>query len=597
MFFKKIDRITPPITLFFKGNRQHSTIFSGILTVIIRIILFIFTILYFLDYINKSNPSAFYFNRFIDDAGELFFNSSSLLHYIYFITKNVHSVAPFDYDIFRIIGLQQINIDTYYTSVDLTVTPHWLYGLCNNDSKEMKVVGYLIPPEEKENSACIRKYYNPNTKKYYDYTDKSNFIWPSLAHGMSNSNYTYYGIIVEKCKDDELRALSGYGKCKSNEEITNYITSNAIALEFIDHYPDVLNYKKPFTKYFYSVSNLLYQTSFTVNHINLNPAKIITHNGIFFDNVIEEYSYLFDQNEKVSFNEEIQLFDDEKGEVLLKSTGIVSSFYFWMQNRLQLYERNYKKFQDVLSNIGGFSRILFLVAKIINTLMPEYIILLDTEELLISLNKGKLGGQSLKNLSIMQNDFASPLKKKNDKRHSQQLSNSQRPSKENNTIIHKDFSGIEKRQLTLNKYANRNKHNITNNFFINNEENKNANKNNEIEVTNFFKIKKHKFRNKESDQNIFSGITSDKYAEFRKYTFLEKQNFNWFKYIWHKIYCGKKIRIISYYEKIRKKTISEEGIFRGSLDIYNILQLLKLDEIKEINNIKDNNCSLNQIFL
>ena len=597
MFFKKVDRITPPITLFFKGNRQHSTIFSGILTVIIRIILFIFTVLYFFDYVNKSNPSAFYFNRFINDAGELFFNSSSILHYIYFITKSVHSVATFDYDIFRIIGLQQINIDTYYNSVDLTVTPHWLYGLCNNDSKEMKAVDYLIPSEEKENSACIRKYYNPNTKKYYDYTDKSNFIWPSVAHGMSNSNYTYYGIIVEKCKDDELRVLSGYGKCKSNEDIINYITSNYIALEFIDHYPDVLNYKKPFTKYFYSISNLLYQTSFTVNHINLNPAKIVTHNGIFFDNVIEEYSYLFDKNEKVSFNEEIQLPVDEKGKVLLKSPGIVSSFYFWMQNRLQLYERSYTKFQDVLSNIGGFSRILFLVAKIINALIPEYIILLDTEELLISLTKDKLGGQTPKNISIKKNDFASPQKKKNDKRHSQELSNNQRPSKENNNFIHNGISGIEKRQLTLNKFANRNKHNIINNYFINNKENKSFNKNDEIEITNFFKIKKNKFRSKDSEHYNFNGLMNDKYEDFRKYTFFEKQNFNWFKYIWHKIFCGKKIRVISYYEKYRKKTISEEGIFKGSLDIYNLLQLLKLDEIKDINNIKDNNCSFNRLFL
>ena len=90
---------------------------------------------------------------------------------------------------------------------------------------------------------------------------------------------------------------------------------------------------------------------------------------------------------------------------------------------------------------------------------------------------------------------------------------------------------------------------------------------------------------------------NDKYEDFRKYTFFEKQNFNWFKYIWHKIFCGKKIRVISYYEKYRKKTISEEGIFKGSLDIYNLLQLLKLDEIKDSNNIKDNNCSFNRLFL
>ena len=145
----------------------------------------------------------------------------------------------------------------------------------------MKNYGHLIPEEERENSACIRKYYNPNTKKYYDIKDKKNFIWPNLAHGMSSNNYTYYGLIVEKCKDDELRALSGFGNCKNNEEIDNYITSNAIVLKFIDHYPDVLNYKEPFTKYFYSISNLLYQTSYTINHVNINPAMIKTQNGIF----------------------------------------------------------------------------------------------------------------------------------------------------------------------------------------------------------------------------------------------------------------------------------------------------------------------------
>ena len=57
---------------------------------------------------------------------------------------------------------------------------------------------------------------------------------------------------------------------------------------------------------------------------------------------------------------------DENGNKQYKLTGIVNSFYFWMQNRLQYYERKYIKIQDVLSNIGGLSRIIFLRAGIIN---------------------------------------------------------------------------------------------------------------------------------------------------------------------------------------------------------------------------------------
>ena len=193
----------------------------------------------------------------------------------------------------------------------------------------MESLEHLIPIEENDNSACIIQYYNPKTKKYYDITDNENFKWPLIAHGMSNPNYTFYGLIIEKCKNDNLRKLSGFGPCKSKEEIDNYILSSVVVLEFIDHYPDVLNYKEPFIKYFYSLSNLLYPKSFTVNHINFNPALIKTHNGIFLDNIIEELSYLFDQNEKVSMDEEIEMkenngnpFYDENGNKIYKSTGI-----------------------------------------------------------------------------------------------------------------------------------------------------------------------------------------------------------------------------------------------------------------------------------
>ena len=592
MFIRKMDTITPPITLFFKGKNRHSTIFSGILALIIQIILFVFTVIYFLDYINKKSPTAFYFNKFINDSGELYFNSSSLFHYVYLVSKTDKNIPSFNFDTFRIIGLEQINIDTYYTSVDLSKTTHWLYGICNNDNVDMESFSELIPQEEKENSACIRKYYNPKTKKYYDITDKNNFIWPSIAHGMSNENFTYYGIIVEKCKDDELRTLAGYGSCKSSEEIYNSISSNAIILKFIDHNPDVLNYKEPFAKYFYSISNLLYQSSYTVNHININPALIKTHNGIFFDNVIEENSYLFEQNEKVTFKEEIELTDelgnllyDESGNIRLKSTGIISSYYFWMQNRLQIYQRNYKKFQDVLSSIGGLSRMLLLIARIFNALIPGYITLLDTEELLISLNNDKLSNQTP--ISLYKKDVASPPKKQNNNNYFQQASNMLRSSKEVDSIMHNTFTGIEKSEQKKNE--NMKERNLINNYNLNSEDNKIVKE--KTDKKDLIKIKKYNNNIHLETEN--NELVNDKKEEYEKDKLIEKQNFNWFIYIWNKIYCGKKNPHISYYEGYRKKIISEEGIFKGSLDIYNLLQFVKLDTDKDINSIKDNNININ----
>lgn len=70
MFFMKFDMISPPITLFYKGDYTHSSIFSGILTIIVYIIHFIFIVYYALEFINKKNPTAFFFNKYIKDAGE-----------------------------------------------------------------------------------------------------------------------------------------------------------------------------------------------------------------------------------------------------------------------------------------------------------------------------------------------------------------------------------------------------------------------------------------------------------------------------------------------------------------------------------------------
>ena len=87
MFFKKFDMLSPTITLFYKGDYAHLSIFSGILTIVEYIICFVFCVYYFLDYWLKKNPTAYFFNRYVQDAGEYTLDSSSMFHYVYFINK------------------------------------------------------------------------------------------------------------------------------------------------------------------------------------------------------------------------------------------------------------------------------------------------------------------------------------------------------------------------------------------------------------------------------------------------------------------------------------------------------------------------------
>ena len=556
MFFKKFDRISPLITLSFKGDNMHSSIIAGILSILAYSLTTIFGIFYALDFIQKKKPSAYFYSRFLEDAGKFTLNSSSLFHYFYFLNKTANStIIPYDIEKVRIIGVENVNVDIYYSPIDLEVTPHWVYGLCKNNIDSGSIAHLVKNEEEFKNSACIRKYYNTKTKQYIDTSDEKNFVWPSVAHGMSHPKYTFYGVIIEKCKNDNLRKLLGLNDCKSEDAIDNYAFNSIVVLEIIDHYSDVLSYNKPFTKYFYSISNMIFPKSFTVNNMNYNPAIIKTHTGIFLDGVVEEESLLFSQNEKVTMDEEVEILDEEgnpiyndMGEKIRRPTGIISSYYFWLQNRLQIYERNYKKLQDILSCIGGLSRTFFLVANIINSFFHGFFTLVDTEKLLFEIDNTdyyyeKIMKQKPKIKREKTSEKIIKFKKiKNEeKQNSIQSSNNRNLGKNdeiNKKIVFSSFDNINQKEKKEKAYSE------TNNFEVGIMEQKNA----EILY---------------GDKN--TEIINDK----------EKRNFNWFNFIAFKFCCRRNNPAISYYKSYRSKVISEENFIRGQLDIYKLEKVCK----------------------
>ena len=51
MFLKNFDFLSPPITLYYKGENSHSSIFAGILTIIVYLICLTFGIVYAIQFI------------------------------------------------------------------------------------------------------------------------------------------------------------------------------------------------------------------------------------------------------------------------------------------------------------------------------------------------------------------------------------------------------------------------------------------------------------------------------------------------------------------------------------------------------------------
>jgi hypothetical protein len=352
---------------------------------------------------------------------------------------------------------------------------------------------------------------------------------------------------------------------------------------FVDNYADVLNYETPFTKYLFALTNGVFSGTFTTNHLNFNPAKVISDNGIFVETIKEEISYIYSFNEKITSDQDLLLTDDQGNPILdedgnekMKPTGIIIAFYFWMQNNLQLYQRRYKKFQDVLGDIGGLSSIILTLVTIINLLISDFIILLDTEELVLNFSdKKNLSSELTKKAVIYRKvkEIIHPPKRlaynRNDSQSQQKSTNflrSRNEDMENDTNKNKD----QNNDIYFNNIYNDNIYDYNRNKRYRPNELKN--KKNEFENYGFRKKVVRRKENIDSSKDT----TSKEGENILSKKPNEKQNFSWFAYIKYMILCGKNNPYISYYEDFRAKLISEENIIQNYLDVHRLLKVNKL---------------------
>ena len=367
MIFKQLDYLSPSITFYYKGFLSHPSVVSGILSILSFLLILLMSLHFSLDIILRRNPTAFYFNRYVEDVKIFPLNSSSLFHFISLaLDKKDLGDKGVDFKSFRIIGLETY-FQAYLDDKNLSNHNHWLYGLCNNDS-DTEGIGHLIKHDYFKKCACIRKYFNSKKQKYYD-TNEPEFRWPVISVGNLNQNTSFYTFFLERCEEKTINLILGEGShCKNADEINQTIGFNSAAyLYYINNYIDVLNYKNPNKKFFETIGNSMQLNSYSMNHLNFNPSLIKTHQGIIFDKVKEELSYSFDRNDAFIYNN-----DDT----------IYSVYYFWLNNRMNYYERTYKRLQDIISSIGGINQFITFVAFYINKIYNYYIVLSDTENLL-----------------------------------------------------------------------------------------------------------------------------------------------------------------------------------------------------------------------
>ena len=511
MFIKRLDFISPPITFYHQGYLSHSSIISGIISIISVSFILALAIYFSLDLIKRRDPNVFSYNSFTEDAGIFPLNSSGIFHFISMGTLlNNFVMDGVNFTDFRIIGFEESS-EFYLKDGNLYGRNHWLYGQCNNKS-DTEGIGYLINYSFFEKSACIRKYYSIEDKKYYD-TSEPKFRWPEIAHGSYHKNYKIYSIVVEKCKEESLNVISGEGQqCRNFFDSDNLNTPfyGIVYFYFVNQYIDVLNYENPNIKFIYIIEDSLVRNSYSNNIINFRPTLVKTHNGLIFDNIKEKIGYLFDRNDVVNTK--------------VDNNEYFTTYTIWLKNIMNYNKRSYKRIQDVISSIGGIYQFIIVVSICINKLFNNYIILSDTEILL---------NTSIYKAKTYKFEF---LKKK---------LNGETKKEDINQPNNKGKLNTEK-PINKSEVIKNNQTNSTNNCMTSHDH---------------ININKIKMENELNKENLRSSLIKSH----------KKKNFC--NFLLYKLSCRKTDNIFQIYHDFRIKMISEEHLIKNHLDIYNLLRV------------------------
>ena len=516
MLVKRIDYLSPRITLYYKEVRSHSSILSGILSIVFIIIKIFLGVYYSLDLIERKDPKAFYYNTFIEDAPEFPLNSSSLFHFLSLDKKGKDPINEgIDFTKFRIIGFQISFENVINNPANLQLVNHWIYGNCN--SEDIEGINYLINYDFFEKSACIKKYFDANEKKYYN-KGESKFRWPIIAHGGNNPNNKFYSLYMGKCQEDTLNLILGEGHhCKTDLEIDEYFKSREVKVlnfYFVDNYVNILHYTKPLTKYIYKIETQIFNNQYSTNNINFNPATIETNNGLFTEKIKKEISYIFQRND-----------------VYISETNgrdIYCAYSIWLKNTNMFYNRSYKKIQEIFSSIGGINSIINFIGIIINRLYNKYIVLCNTEQFLLS------------------------------------IINSEKINNKNNIIKIKNINEISINNTKKNKEIIQfNRKDKADNINENNNSEINLSKPNNFFILNAYSIQ-DKIRQliKNDENKNINGIANSR-------TMKKRQNF--FNYLLFQLTLGHTTNSFQIYDKFRRKIISEECFIKNHLNLYNLL--------------------------
>jgi hypothetical protein len=337
---KKFDVLSKQPIFTYENSPRYRSIIGGLFTLIIFFLILGIFIKFSLEILDRENPSTLISENIVLSPPKSIINNSTFVFafglqepstYRQFIDESIFTVSAF-------IQMRTVIYNSSINKIQETMTHDPIEINRCNVTKMLKISPQfsLIPVQE---FFCLD----------YDFQHFVEGHWDSNL--MINLEF-----IFSACKNTTTSKVV----CKDKETIDSKLIGGNFAAKFIDTIVDPNKYDQPITKYlsefFISSNNYEYQD--IIFYLSKNYFK--TDDGLIFDSISEREYISLDK----TFHTGINLKDGD-------STFI--NFSIRMSKNTKTYFRKYKKFQELMANIGGITKFFLIMVNLLLVFYSQYI--------------------------------------------------------------------------------------------------------------------------------------------------------------------------------------------------------------------------------
>lgn len=333
MFLSYIDAFGTTPGLLMNSKTKHRTNFGGSLALIMIILMLLCILFLGKELVYKESPSVNLSTEYIEHPDKL----SYFGNYEFLFSLQNQDMMP------------KINESIYYVKAYLFRTVRTSEGEKTNERIEINITSCdKVITKEHKNYHLIQHF---DLKNFYCISkEQTNVKFEDIyiVDFWGNVGFQMIQVKIFDCVNDTERT------CASQEEIDAFIGYSTLTYYSFDTFILTSNYGSPFSsglkEYFYYVSN----TFFKAVTQYIRKVKITSYDGLIFSGKSEMISFRHDH----MFD-----YDNIKRDPQTKNFISIS---VQLTNEQDGYIRKYYKIPDLLAQLGGIYKALFVVMVIIS---------------------------------------------------------------------------------------------------------------------------------------------------------------------------------------------------------------------------------------